>query len=298
MGDVKEAMAALLPYLRRYARAAAADPDRGDPMVERALARFAAATGGTVAEPDLRLRLFSLLQVVLREEERRRPAPSTPPRDAAIAAIVAASVRELDLAKRQALLLTRLEGFSADEAAEILNCSATRIEALTAAAMDDLAMLGGPDRHPPAAVLVLGTDAAAGREIARAVRRCGHCVLGIAGDAAAARAIADKAPPALVVADGRPEGRAPAAVNAVLAGAVLAGADLAGHAAGLVLVGGDEAAPPGMPAPSRVIALPLDDSALGQAIDRALAGPPARPAEPSTVPSAAPSAGVGVGGKG
>lgn len=111
--SIRAAFAPHLPYLRRYARAVAGSQKAGDAYVRAALESLLAdptAADAGLARPQVALfRLFHAF---------RAPAGGTGQ----------GFDDGLEFSGREALLLTAVEGFSIDETAEILGCSAAEVE--------------------------------------------------------------------------------------------------------------------------------------------------------------------------
>lgn len=131
-----EALVALIPRLRRYARALAGDRSRADDLVqdtlERAIVKRALWRSGT----DLRAWVFTIMHNVFINQTRRAARDALPVDPATLAEIDAAdgtsaetyaqlnsieiSLAQLSDEQREVLLLVALEGMSYDEVAHTL----------------------------------------------------------------------------------------------------------------------------------------------------------------------------------
>ncbi|HMR31297.1 MAG TPA: response regulator [Geminicoccaceae bacterium] len=229
-----------LPPLRRLARAATGDAERGDDAVRRCVERLLAEHPDG---PASREQAFAALARTLAEVEQVAPGPA---------------LMQLPLAQRLAYLLTRLEELAPEDAARALGLTPRRLSTLVASA---LATLGRPE---PARVLIIEDEPATALDLEEIVERDGHAVLGIASTHGEAVDLARAEPPALILADIRlaDDSSGVDAVNDINAA----------HAVPAVYVTAfpDEAVAETGPG-TLVVAKPFTPQALTGAIDEALA---------------------------
>ena len=180
-------VAAVLPHMRRFARAITGEVAVADLHVATALARVLDLD----AVDDVRLVLFSALCDVLREER------SGSARTGIIAdgAVVAERIRALDELSRQLLLLVKLEGFALAEAVQVLGIEGEDPEALLARARAQI-------RHQDCArILVIEDEPLIALDICAIIEDDGHVAVGIARSREEAVSLAKALNPELVLAD-------------------------------------------------------------------------------------------------
>lgn len=175
-----------LPYLRRYARALAGEQQRGDAMVQSALEKAVAGKVALNEELPPRIALFrafhdSAPEMDLIGAEARRGPDSR--------------LQRLEARARQALLLTAMEGFSPEEAGQILALPAGEIDTLVARAHGDIELA------LKTRVLVIEDEPIIAADIAAIVGDLGHEVCAIATTRIEAIAEAARCKPGLVLAD-------------------------------------------------------------------------------------------------
>lgn len=173
------------PYLRRYARALTGTQARGDALVAQAIEGLLA--GLLNLDPDLPLRvgLYRVLHKVWKLDGQGAGDGS------------AADKRLQDLSPehRAALLLAGMEGFTPDEAAQVLEVDTAHFEAVLAAAEQDL------DRQLASKVLIIEDEPIIALDLTRLVRELGHDVVGAAATHVEAVSLAKASQPGLVLAD-------------------------------------------------------------------------------------------------
>ncbi len=175
-----------LPFLRRYARALAGDQASGDAQVRTALEQ---AVSGTVSFQDAlpaRVALFRLFHDCLGDSG---PVASRP------AAGPDARLQSLEAHARQALLLTAMEGFSNEEAGQILALPPGEVDALVARAHADI------ETGLKTRVLIIEDEPIIAADLEAIVSDLGHEVCAIARTRAEANAAASMHGPKLVLAD-------------------------------------------------------------------------------------------------
>ncbi len=163
----------LLPYARRYARALTGDQRRGDDLVAASLR---ALLGGSAPHDETRLALY--------REVTRRSADG-----------LDGGTTTLTSVQRQLLLLTTLEEFRPDDAADITGVSRERADTLLQDARHHLRASAATD------VLIIEDEPIIAMDIEELVASCGHRVVGVAASEAEAVEIARRSPPGLILAD-------------------------------------------------------------------------------------------------
>ena len=187
---VAERLAAALPFLRRYARAATGSQSTGDAMVRETL-EAALADRQVLAQISGSAtglyRVFSSLWHSLDPQVGRLPVADGQP--------VASQLGRVPSLMRQALLLNQLEDFSLAETAEILGVSEAEASRLVDEALGELARDGVAD------VLIIEDEPLIAGHLEEIVRQAGHRVVANAVTAAEARAQFDLHRPTLVLSD-------------------------------------------------------------------------------------------------
>lgn len=187
------AIAPHLPYLRRYGRAISGSQQRGDALVARILETLVADPGVIDEGDDLRIQLYRLVHdnFGLMAEEANA-AEAAPADDMAIAD---ARLRRIPSLARQALLLTAVEGFDADDTGRIIGRDADAVQRLIAEATEEI------ERQTRARILIIEDEPIIAMDIEMIVRELGHEVVAVATTHAEAVAEAQKHKPGLVLAD-------------------------------------------------------------------------------------------------
>lgn len=181
-----EELAAHLPYLRRYARALAGEQQRGDALVQLALEKAVAGKVSLNAAMPPRIALFRAFHDAAPEADMIGAQGQGGPDS---------RLQKLEARGRQALLLTAMEGFTAQEAGDVLVLPAVEIDALVAQAHGDIE-LGLKTR-----VLIIEDEPIIAADIEAIVGDLGHEVCAIASTRAEAIGEAARHRPGLVLAD-------------------------------------------------------------------------------------------------
>lgn len=187
----REIVARQLPFMRRFARAAAGDQVRGDACVRQALEELLKSGALTNGESP-RVAMFRAIIGCLDCDETNEKAFSQPVADGAI---VDQRVHRLTMRHRQALLMSLLEGFSDSEIAGVLGIAADEVTSLLAEAKVDLR-----DQRPTR-ILIIEDEPIIALDLAGIVGRNGHEVVGIAATRAEAVDLARRHKPGLILAD-------------------------------------------------------------------------------------------------
>lgn len=164
-----------LPYLRRYARALTGSQSAGDGAVANMLTALRTDPSVLNPPPSDKAGVFSLFHAVLRLDDP--------------------SERSLPPVSRRYLLLTRLEGLTAADAARVLNVEKTSIEALEKAGREDLAMFVN------AQIAVIEDEPAIAMDLEQLILDLGHRVAGVADTRGRAVELVIRTRPDLVLAD-------------------------------------------------------------------------------------------------
>jgi CheY-like chemotaxis protein/DNA-directed RNA polymerase specialized sigma24 family protein len=193
MDALKQQIVQRLPYLRRYARALTGSQTVGDQYIRGCLETLLQEPTAIKATGNLPVQLFRLFH-------RFADTVQTSTEDIAhladpVERRVGEKLIQLAPRDRQALLLVHQEGFSPDEAAEILGISTAE---LTHHVDDAWANL---KRQPTTRVLIIEDEPVIALDVAESVKSLGHKVTGVAARASEAIAMAKATPPGLVLAD-------------------------------------------------------------------------------------------------
>lgn len=175
-------VAAELPYLRRYARAVTGASDLGDAAVRETLEALLVSPHEFDVTRPPRLELYRIFHRLWRSETISALKSSGP-------------IAHLTPRSRQALLLTAVEGFSIEEAAEILTISPEDVSEDIGSARAHLADELCSD------VMIIEDEAIIALHIKSIVREIGHEVIGVSRTHSEAVAMARERSPELVLAD-------------------------------------------------------------------------------------------------
>ncbi len=189
--SIAKVVASHLPLLRRYARALTGSQKSGDAYVAatlESLIEFPASLDKTLPP---RVALYRIFHTIW--------ASSTAKLSDAPAGTLEAKVQErlgaLSPLSRQALLLTTVEGFSNEEASNIIGRPLSELNNLVAAAREEIA------RQTKARVLIIEDETLIAMDLHDIVTRLGHEVVGAADTARMAVAVAARQKPDLILAD-------------------------------------------------------------------------------------------------
>lgn len=170
-----------LPFLRRYARALTGSQMSGDSAVRQTLESLLLVPEEFRTNKPPRLELYRIFHQLW-------PISSSSAGENGLMA-------SLSLLSRQSLLLTAVEGFSIDEAAQILGDSASNVADEIAIARDAIA------DSLKAKVMIIEDEAIIALHIQSIVEDLGHSVAGIARTRSEAVTLAGRTLPELVLAD-------------------------------------------------------------------------------------------------
>ncbi len=177
-----------LPYLRRYARALTGTQKSGDSYVKAALQALAAGEAELEQLPP-RVALYKLFQVIWSQTGAK--LETTPDQGDRISQ----RVLRIPPRHRQAFLLTALENFTIDEAAQILNESPEGVRNLIARAQRDI------EAELATEVLIIEDEPVIAADIEALVLDLGHTVTAVATTRTEAVAAVKSRRPGIVLAD-------------------------------------------------------------------------------------------------
>ncbi|MFA6220160.1 MAG: response regulator [Erythrobacter sp.] len=187
-----EQVARNLPYLRRYARALTGSQAAGDGFVRATLEAALADEGLKRSLRDGRVPLYRAFNQVWAGTQTQ--APETVGGDPADD-FAQDRLKAITPLNRQALLLTTLEDFSVEQAAEIMGLSGDRVEALVEEAVAEI------DRESATSVLIIEDEPLISMQLEDLVTSLGHDVCGTAATRSQAREMVAAKTPGLVLAD-------------------------------------------------------------------------------------------------
>jgi DNA-directed RNA polymerase specialized sigma24 family protein/CheY-like chemotaxis protein len=187
------AIAEHLPYLRRYARALCGTQKSGDAYVRACLETIVADPSVIGGDSTPRVGLYRLFHKLWGSAnvDLRSVASSKPQ----AAAGVEKKLGELTPARRQALLLTAMEGFNVGDTARILDVSEEEVKQMVAQAVREIS------DQPSTKVLIIEDEPIISLDLQSIVREMGHTVAAIATTRDEAVRAARKTEPGLVLAD-------------------------------------------------------------------------------------------------
>jgi DNA-directed RNA polymerase specialized sigma24 family protein len=188
--SVSQAVRQQLPYLRRYARALSGSQSSGDAYV-------AAALESLIASPKI-LEDGSSSRVALYRTFTRiwNSVPVNGLPETGVTLLPPEQhLTQITPRPRQAFLLVALEGFSEEEAAEVLGCDLPALRRLVEESGRELAAEIATD------VLIIEDETFIAMDIETLVESLGHHVIGVARTHSEAVALAQQKRPGLILAD-------------------------------------------------------------------------------------------------
>jgi len=182
-----------LPFLRRYARALTGSQTAGDAYVRTTLEAILQDPDQFPANASPRVGLYRMFNLVW---------TATHPGTAAQSARMRGGKKQLvdrlgglSLERRQALLLTAVEGFTDAEVGTILDVRPTEVAGLVETAVRDLVA------QTPTSILIIEDEPMISLELANIVEEMGHSVAGVATSRNKAVAAAGETSPGLILSD-------------------------------------------------------------------------------------------------
>jgi DNA-directed RNA polymerase specialized sigma24 family protein/CheY-like chemotaxis protein len=185
------AIAEHLPYLRRYARALCGTQKSGDAYVRACLEAIVADKSVLDANLSPRVGLYRLFHKLWNSAHIEAPA-GTVKRNVDG---VERRLSELTPARRQALLLTAMEGFNIGDTAHILEVDEEEVKQMVSQAVREIS------NQPSTKVLIIEDEPIISLDLQSIVREMGHTVAAIATTRDEAVRAARKTEPGLVLAD-------------------------------------------------------------------------------------------------
>lgn len=188
-----EQVATNLPYLRRYARALTGSQATGDAFVRATLEAALADEGLKASLEQGRVPLYRAFNKVWSSAYLEVDQASSQGSDHEDAAN--ARLRSITPLNRQALLLTTLEDFSIDQAAEIMDLDSGDVESLVQEAVEEI------DRESTTSVLIIEDEPLISMQLEDLVSSLGHEICGTAATRTQAQEVVAERTPGLVLAD-------------------------------------------------------------------------------------------------
>lgn len=181
-----------LPYLRRFARAVTGSQTSGDAYVAAALEALIADLSIFPEASNDRIALYKLFSTMFSSSAVKVPDPvSSFPWESR----AAANLSNLTPRARQAFLLVSVEGFTHDDAAEILDVTPTEFTRLLDEASQEISRQVATD------ILIIEDEPLIAMDIEQMVEGLGHNVVGIARTHKEAVALYHKTQPRMILAD-------------------------------------------------------------------------------------------------
>jgi len=178
-----------LPYLRRFARALCGSQETGDAYVVASLEALVHDSSLLRGDLQPKIALYQLFLNIWNRMPLNRKVSHSSGVDEVRA------LENLTPPSRQAFLLTSVEGFPHDEAAQVMNLARPEFERLFDAAGKEIAEQVATD------VLIIEDEAIIAMDLEALVESLGHRVIDIARTHREAVAMAQKRRPGLVLAD-------------------------------------------------------------------------------------------------
>lgn len=186
-------IARYLPYLRRYARALTGSQTTGDAFVRATLEAALAnqnvkqsLEGGRVPLYRAFNKVWSSAYLEVADADAGGSEHETAAQN---------RLKAVTPLNRQALLLTTLEDFSVEEAAEIMDMPVDEVEALVQEAVSEI------DRESTTSVLIIEDEPLISMQLEDLVRSLGHEICGTAATRTQAQEVVAERTPGLVLAD-------------------------------------------------------------------------------------------------
>jgi CheY-like chemotaxis protein len=189
---IAQTVADQLPFLRRYARAITGSQASGDAYVAAVLKTLAADPGLFPRDVDGRVALYKIFTRIWSSVRVNMEAE---PQGSGLAAQAQRSLEALAPRSRQVFLLVSVEGFTPEEAGQILGLSSEEVAAAIDEAGRELAEVVATD------VLIIEDEPIISMDLEALVESLGHRVCGVARTQREAVQLATEAEPGLVLAD-------------------------------------------------------------------------------------------------
>lgn len=185
-------VAAQLPYLRRYARALTGSQSTGDAFVQATLEAAIADETLRASLEGGRVPLYAAFNKVWSSAYMEVAAEQPVGEHEAGAQD---QLRKITPLNRQALLLTTVEDFTEEEAAEIMGTEEADVASLVREAIAEI------DRESTTSVLIIEDEPLISMQLEDLVRSLGHDICGTAATRTQAQQVVAEKTPGLVLAD-------------------------------------------------------------------------------------------------
>jgi len=186
-------IARYLPYLRRYARALTGSQTTGDAFVRATLEAALANQNVKQSLEGGRVPLYRAFNKVWSSAYMEVDGRDETGSEHEVAA--QNRLKSVTPLNRQALLLTTLEDFSVEDAAEIMDLPADQVERLVQEAVAEI------DRESTTSVLIIEDEPLISMQLEDLVRSLGHEICGTAATRTQAQEVVAEQTPGLVLAD-------------------------------------------------------------------------------------------------
>ena len=191
--SLSEKVATNLPFLRRYARALTGSQATGDAFVRATLEAALADDQLKSSLEGGRVPLYRAFNSVWSSAYMDiGPEPADGDDHEALARARLGAITPLN---RQALLLTTLENFSVEQAAEIMNLEPEAVKSLVQEAIEEI------DRESSTNVLIIEDEPLISMQLEDLVQSLGHEICGTAATRTQAQEVVAEKTPGLVLAD-------------------------------------------------------------------------------------------------
>jgi DNA-directed RNA polymerase specialized sigma24 family protein len=181
-----------LPYLRRFSRAVTGSQTSGDAYVAATLEALIADTSIFPESTNDKIALYKLFSTLFSSSAVRIPEPAT---TFAWERRAAANLANLAPRQRQAFLLVAVEGFTQEEAGEILNEGAAEFARLLDQASTEIS------KQVATEIMIIEDEPLIAMDIEQLVESLGHKVVSIARTHREAVTLYDKTNPKMILAD-------------------------------------------------------------------------------------------------
>lgn len=184
-----------LPFLRRYARALTGSQESGDAYIRACLEALKEDPGQVQQASSARVALYHFFHAIWSTTGAKLENASKSSSASAKPMAPEARLSALAPIDRQAFLLTTLEGFSRDEAGEILGKSDAELDTLLDAAHREI------ESQLSTSVLIIEDEPIIAADLANLVEDLGHTFVGNAATRTQAVSLARRVRPGLILCD-------------------------------------------------------------------------------------------------
>ncbi|MGR3501845.1 response regulator [Pseudaestuariivita sp.] len=190
--DISTELGAVLPYLRRYARALTGSQSSGDQYAVAALEAILSDPGVYDRELGAKTALFKVFHTIWSTTGGTIDAADT---DSGVEARAQRHLAKLTTNTREALLLHTIEELSMTQIAEVMTITADEASKLVSIAYEEMGQsLSGR-------VMIIEDEAIIAVDLEAIVAEMGHKITGVARTADAARDLAQQEKPDLILSD-------------------------------------------------------------------------------------------------